>query len=276
MEVLLNETVDGEAAGRGKQETLHAAIARLHPYPLLFATITGSHAFGCASPESDYDVHGAHLLSIEEVLGLGQPGETIERKGEAPDGRETDIATHDLRKFVVLLLKGNGNVLEDLYSPLVICSSPAHEKLKRLAQGCITKQLAHHYKGMAFNQQRRMKANELKKYLHLYRCLLMGIHLMRTGELLMDLPELADLYSVPAVHTLIDYKLQGFDFVPDSAEESAEGHFARGAQLTAQLEEARQASRLPEQPSEETRQALEDLVIAVRLAGWTAGGIRQR
>jgi len=97
------------------------SIVEHHPYPVLFATVGGSRAFGCASPESDYDVHGVYLLPLEEVLGLGRPNETLEQKTEHPEEQvEVDIATHDLRKFVMLLLKGNGNVLEDLYSPLVV------------------------------------------------------------------------------------------------------------------------------------------------------------
>jgi predicted nucleotidyltransferase len=240
-------------------------IRQEHSYPLLFATVTGSHAFGCSSPYSDYDVHGVHLLPVQEVLGLGCPHETIERKMENPaDGLEVDIATHDLKKFVWLLLKGNGNVLEDLYSPLVLTTSSVHDELKELGKGCITKQLAHHYKGYAYNQQRRMKANELKKYLHLYRGLLMGTYLMRTGKLEMSLPWLADEYALPIIHRLIAQKQQGFDFIPD---DEAEDHMKYVEMLRGALEQAREESQLPDRSTEMTRSALEQLVIRVRLEG---------
>ena len=32
-----------------------------HPYPLLFATISGAHLYGFPSPGSDFDLRGAHL-----------------------------------------------------------------------------------------------------------------------------------------------------------------------------------------------------------------------
>ena len=35
-----------------------------HPYPLLFATISGAHLYGFPSPDSDYDLRGAHLLPL--------------------------------------------------------------------------------------------------------------------------------------------------------------------------------------------------------------------
>ena len=44
--------------------------AHSHPYPLLFATISGAHLYGFPSPDSDYDLRGVHLLPLEEVVGL--------------------------------------------------------------------------------------------------------------------------------------------------------------------------------------------------------------
>jgi hypothetical protein len=36
-------------------ELLRAEVAR-HPYPLLFATVSGAHLYGFPSPDSDYDL----------------------------------------------------------------------------------------------------------------------------------------------------------------------------------------------------------------------------
>ena len=40
---------------------LHRIVAA-HPYPLLFATISGAHLYGFPSPDSDFDLRGAHVL----------------------------------------------------------------------------------------------------------------------------------------------------------------------------------------------------------------------
>ncbi len=241
---------------------LQTMVRQYATYLIPFATLSGSHAFGCSTSSSDYDVHGTHLLPLDVVLGLDTPSETIEKKMEMPgEGIEIDLATHDLRKFVQLLLKGNGNVLEDLYSPLVVIASPVLDELRTLAQGCITKRLALHYRGMAYNQQRRMKINELKKLLHMYRCLLMGIHLMRTGTLEMHLPTLADEYSCSEVHRLIVFKEQGFDYIPD---DSGSQLLSQVEMLRVKLEHAHSISSLPDKPSDTTRKDLEQLVIHVR------------
>ncbi len=47
-----------------------------HPYPLLFATISGAHLYGFPSPDSDFDLRGVHLLPLEEIVGLQEGRET--------------------------------------------------------------------------------------------------------------------------------------------------------------------------------------------------------
>ena len=96
-----------------------------HPYPLLFATISGAHLYGFESPNSDVDLRGVHLLPMDEVLGLTCNHETVEKSG-IHDGLELDLVTHDVRKFMGLMLKRNGYVLEQLLSRLVVKTSPQH------------------------------------------------------------------------------------------------------------------------------------------------------
>ena len=49
-----------------------------HPYPLLFATISGAHLYGFPSPDSDFDLRGAHVLPLDAVVGLEVRDETVE------------------------------------------------------------------------------------------------------------------------------------------------------------------------------------------------------
>ena len=43
--------------------SLHRIVAA-QPYPLLFATISGAHLYGFPSPDLDFDLRGAQLLSL--------------------------------------------------------------------------------------------------------------------------------------------------------------------------------------------------------------------
>src|SRR6478752_2252116 len=98
-----------------------SAVAAAQPYPLVFMTVSGAHLYGFPSPDSDYDLRGVHELPLQEVLGLQPQHETREQSG-VHNGLEIDLVTHDVKKFFGLLLKKNGYVLEQLYSPLVIHS----------------------------------------------------------------------------------------------------------------------------------------------------------
>src|ERR687890_503400 len=102
------------------------AVVGDQPYPLLFATVSGAHLYGFPSPDSDFDLRGVHILPAHEVVGLDPGRETIE-DATVRDGVEIDLVTHDARKFFGLLLRRNGYVLEQLYSPLIVRTSAAHD-----------------------------------------------------------------------------------------------------------------------------------------------------
>lgn len=118
------------------------------PYPLLFATISGAHLYGFPSADSDFDLRGVHILPVPQVIGLILGQETIE-VSEVRQKLELDLVTHDIKKFFELLLKKNGYVLEQLYSPLIVYTTKEHEELKSIALNCITKYHSHHYLGFA-------------------------------------------------------------------------------------------------------------------------------
>ena len=61
-------------------ERLREAVAS-HPYPLVFATISGAHLYGFPSPDSDFDLRGCHVLPVRDVVGL-DVGETRSRSRE--------------------------------------------------------------------------------------------------------------------------------------------------------------------------------------------------
>src|SRR5215510_3763515 len=99
------------------------------PYPLLFATISGAHLYGFPSPDSDYDLRGVHMLPVRGVVVLDPGRETMEVSA-VRGGLEIDLVTQDMKKFFGLLLKKNGYVLEQLFSPLVLHTTPEHDELK--------------------------------------------------------------------------------------------------------------------------------------------------
>jgi predicted nucleotidyltransferase len=241
-----------------------AGVTGRQPYPLLFATVSGAHLYGFPSPDSDYDLRGTHILPAMEVVGLETGRETIE-VSEVRDGQQVDLVTHDVKKFFGLLLKKNGYVLEQLTSPLVVHTTPEHDELKAIARTCISRHHSHHYFGFAENQWALFEKDHprrLKPLLYVYRVLLTGIHLMRTGEVEANLLRLNEEFRLTYLLDLIARKLAGPEH---SALDDTDIDFHRREyeRLREDLEAAYRSSALPEMPS--GKPALNDLLVRLRL-----------
>jgi len=235
------------------------------PYSLLFATISGAHLYGFPSPDSDYDLRGVHLLPVQEVIGLEPGRETIE-VSEIREELQIDLVTHDVKKFFSLLLKKNGYVLEQLYSPLIVQTTPSHEELKAIAQNCITRHHSHHYFGFAETQWRlfeKENPRRVKPLLYVYRVLLTGIQLMRTGFVEANLLQLNEVFKLSYIPDLIALKQSRPEksILTDADLAFHQGEYTR---LRGELELAYQGSTLPENSS--AKAALNDLLLRLRMA----------
>ncbi len=194
--------------------------------------------------------------------------ETIEfsnKETAAEEGIEFDIVSHDVKKFFTLLLRKNGYVLEQLCSPLIVHTTPAHAELKEIATGCITRFHHHHYLGFAQTQWRlfeKERPRRVKPLLYVYRVLLTGIYLMKTGIIEANLLTLNADAKLPCIPDLVARKLAGPEqsTLPDT---DIAFHEAEVTRLRAQLESTAAASALPESPT--TRPALNDLLTRIRL-----------
>lgn len=241
----------------------------LHPYPLMFATISGAHLYGFPSPDSDFDLRGIHLLPVQQVVGLGELEETVEKSG-IHDRLELDLVTHDARKFFLLMLKKNGYVLEQILSPHVVFTTPEHDELKSIVPSCITRHHAHHYLGFAATQWKLFaKENppRVKPLLYVYRVLLTGIHLMKTGEVEANLVALNDEARLPYIDELVERKLTGPE-KGDLPAANIQFHESEYERLVELLERASAESRLPEAST--AKPALNDLLVRMRLEAATS------
>ncbi len=243
-------------------------ITAAQPYPLLFATISGAHLYGFPSPDSDFDLRGVHVLPLEKIVGLDVSDETVQDE-RFIEGLEMDIVSHDIKKFFGMLLKKNGYVLEQLFSPLVVLGTTEHAELKDLAKGCITRHHSHHYFGFSETQWElflKESPRRVKPLLYVYRVLLTGIWLMRTGVIEANLVTLNESFKLPYLPELISRKLAGPE---QSTLDDADIAFHQSEydRLRAELQSAFEASQLIELPSDQTRAALNDLLVRVRLKG---------
>src|SRR4051812_28303604 len=193
--------LDTEALGR---------LVERQEYAPQFVTVSGAHLYGFPSADSDVDLRGAHLLPLRAVVALDPPEQTVERKLDLA-GVEVELVSHDLGKYLRLLVKNNGYVLEQIFSPLVVLGQEFLDELRPLARRCITRHHYHHYRGFIATQRKLLAKQEpkvTKTVLYAYRVLLTGVHLLRTGEVEATLPRLAHEYGRPFLLDLIAQKRQ--------------------------------------------------------------------
>ncbi len=76
---------------------------------IIFECISGSRAYGLATPNSDTDIRGVFILPKEQFYSLDYVGQI--------NNETNDIAYYELRKFIELCSKNNPNILEMLNIP---------------------------------------------------------------------------------------------------------------------------------------------------------------
>lgn len=244
-----------------------AEVARRGPPPV-FASVSGAHLYGFASPDSDVDLRGAFLLPLRDMLGLRPASETLTI--EEKTSIDLDWVAHDIRKFARMLVSHNGYVLEQLYSPLVVLSTPAHAELLELGKGCVTRPTLRHYQGFAHGRRKRLAEPlpTVKHLLYAYRVLLTGIHLMQTGEVIANIQVLNQRFGFGEIDELVARKRTGAEKMGLSVRD-LEQHNGLLDRLERELEAAHDASALPDEPT--SRAALDDFVVRLRLRAAESG-----
>jgi hypothetical protein len=103
----------------------------------------------------------------------------------------------------------------------------------------------------------------VKPLLYVYRVVLAGIHLMRTGVVNANLVELNAEARLPYIADLIARKQSGENTALEDGDVAF--HQSEYERLRAELQAAHDASQLPELASEATRRALNDLLVRTRV-----------
>lgn len=153
---------------------------------VIFQCIVGSQAFGLADDDSDIDRRGIYLPPAELQWSLYGVPEQL----ECHRSQET---YWELQKFLILALKANPNVLECLYSPLVERVTPLADELLAMRSAFLSRLVYQTYNGYVMSQFKKMQADlrnqgqvKWKHVMHLLRLLLSGIHVLRQGEVAVD------------------------------------------------------------------------------------------
>ena len=230
---------------------------------LLNAYISGSHLYGWDSKDSDIDIRGCFILRKEEFLGLNKPKEVLEIKTKD----NNDIVLFEIKKLISLAVKGNCNVLEEINSNQFYKNAD-FVKLKQLINNTFGKRgIYNSYRGMAqFNYKRFILCgrNTIKKYLYVFRGLMAGIYCLQTGLIKPNIEELNKHFKIKEVTKLLDIKRKGLENEPlKDLEEGKLDLIIK--ELFDKMDEAYLKCKMPEQPTTEEIEEVNNFLIKLRL-----------
>ena len=213
----------------------------------ILAVVVGSRAYGLAGPGSDHDRRGVYAAPTALFWHLDKPPTHL-------DGPAEEQFSWELERFCTLALQGNPTVLEVLWSPLITAVTADGEHLLATRQAFLSRRVADTYGAYARDQLKRVDARRRrsgetnhKQAMHMIRLLLAGAHVLRTGDVLVDVSPLRE--------RLLAVK---------NGDVPWESVTAWAGELLADLDEAAARTALPETPD---RAAVDALLYAVRERG---------
>jgi|GEM_PF-54009 len=161
---------------------------------VVLRTVVGSRAYGLSNAASDEDVRGIYLPPAGRDWSLFEAPEQLENSG-TPDA-PADEVFWELRKFLLLALKSNPNVLEVLATPLVLASTPLADELRANRRRLFSRLAYQTYSGYVLSQFKRMRQRlergldpKWKHAMHLLRLQIAGARLLETGDLVVEVDE---------------------------------------------------------------------------------------
>lgn len=174
-------------------QMLVADSAGLSQY-IIYRCQVGSKAFGLSNEDSDDDLRGIFLPPAKLHWSLYRLPEQIELQND-----DDDEVYWEIEKFVRLALKANPNILETLWTPLIITMTPLAERLREIRAAFLSKHLYKTYSGYVLSQFRRMKNGfektgkyKVKHAMHLIRLLYSGIYALKSSEIMVDVTQHRD------------------------------------------------------------------------------------
>ena len=228
--------------------------------------LSGAHAYGFPSPDSDLDLKCIHVAPTRELVGL-QPGAESRDRLEIIDGVELDYGSNELGQALRGAIKGNGNFLERLFGELVLDSEPALlAEARAVVKPVLSRRIARHYAGFATSQLHAFDEKPTaKRALYVLRTAATGRAALAHGTIITDVAQLTD-FVPPDIDELIAIKRQAERQVLD-ATQAATWRTRLAAAIEAVHADA-PASPLPDDPPDAAVEAIDAWLRDVRRRSW--------
>jgi uncharacterized protein len=161
----------------------------------LVVYLSGAHAYGFPSPDSDLDLKCVHIAPTRELVGLDPTEEATGDRIDIIDGVELDYGSNELAPVLRGVIKGNGNFIERILGDLALGGDTALlAEARAVVKPLLCRRVARHYGGFATSQLRAFDDKPTaKRALYVLRTAATGRQLMLHGELVTDVARLTEL-----------------------------------------------------------------------------------
>lgn len=270
--------IDHEAAWRAVTAA-QAAVAR--PFVAareadrrhLVIYLSGAHAYGFPSPDSDLDLKCIHIAPTRTLVGLFEPKDPPDRIVTI-DGVELDYGSNELAVALGGAIKGNGNFLERFLGDLALGGDAALlAEARAVVRPLLSRRVGRHYGGFARAQLSAFDDKPTaKRALYVLRTSATGRHLLATGELVTDLVRLVALdprytpTSPAELDELLAVKRRG-ETQPLGADAAAALRATLWRAIEA-IDRDAATSVLPAEPSDDAVAAADAWLVSVRERSW--------
>jgi predicted nucleotidyltransferase len=170
--------------------------------------LSGAHAYGFPSPDSDLDLKCVHIAPTSDLVGLA-PSDDPPDRIDVVEGVELDYGSNELTPVLRGVLKGNGNFIERILGRLALGGDLKElERARAAVEPLLSRRVGRHYGGFATSQLRLFDDKPTaKRALYVLRTAATGRCVLDTGKLITDVDELRNF--VPAeIDELIAIKRQ--------------------------------------------------------------------
>jgi len=179
---------------RNNEFDLGAYSGKKYINSVLFASLSGSDAYGWSKEDSDIDIRLVWIPNLSQALSVRYRGNNKESKIELENGIIVDLTKLPLYRFLGLLIKGNGNSLENLFQDKLISKDKLIKELQQLTLENLHIKFLKHFIGYYDSLKKDMNIpSRLEKYgiqkllLNSYRVLRAGIILAEHREVVYNL-----------------------------------------------------------------------------------------
>ncbi len=232
----------------------------------LVVYLSGAHAYGFPSPDSDLDLKCIHIAPTRDLVGLAPPAESAGDRIEVIDGVELDYGSNELGPVLRGAIKGNGNFLERILGELALARSELLASARDVVRPLLSRRCGKHYGGFATSQLRLFDEKpSAKRALYVLRTAATGRCVLARGEVITDVAQLGEF--VPReIDELIAIKQQGERSQLDAAQVALWRE--RLVAAIAAIDAAWPSSVLPADPPDSAIAQLDGWLREVRRAHW--------